>query len=81
MLLVKGQIQVGDSSFQPKASPEIPVAGDPDNTGPTYAQLNGKAKAVLSDGSRPVRTFKVTIHGAPAQSYVNNQGKVIVTSP
>jgi hypothetical protein len=45
------------------------------------AGLNGKAEAVLSDGSRPVGTFKVTIHGAPEQSYVNNQGQVIVTSP
>jgi hypothetical protein len=38
--IIKGQIQVGDATFQQKASPAIPIAGDPDNPGPTYAQLN-----------------------------------------
>lgn len=43
------------------------------------AGLNGKAKAVLADGSTPKGTFAVTINEAPAQSYVNNSGKVVTT--
>lgn len=41
------------------------------------AGLNGKAKAVLEDGSRPAGTFKVTITSAPQQSYVTDSGQVI----
>jgi hypothetical protein len=44
------------------------------------AGLNGKAKAVLSDGSLPHGTFTVTIHAAPAQTYVNNNGQIVTTS-
>lgn len=43
------------------------------------AGLNGKAAAVLADGSKPHGTFAVTINSAPAQSYVNNQGQVVTT--
>jgi hypothetical protein len=44
------------------------------------AGLNGKAKAILSDGSKPRGTFNVKITHAPAQSYVNNNGQVVTTS-
>jgi hypothetical protein len=43
------------------------------------AGLNGKAKAVLADGRRPVGRFRITIHSAPQQSYVNAQGQVVNT--
>ncbi|MGI8855801.1 MAG: hypothetical protein ACR2JW_08620 [Thermomicrobiales bacterium] len=46
--IVKGQIQVGNNAFQPKASPAIPIAGDPDNPGPTYAQLRTSAASLLA---------------------------------
>jgi hypothetical protein len=42
------------------------------------AGLNGNAKAVLSNGSAPRGTFKVTVHSKPEQSYVTASGKVIV---
>ncbi len=45
--IVKGQIQVGDASFQAKDPPALPIAGDPDNPGPTYQQLGTTAKALL----------------------------------
>jgi hypothetical protein len=41
------------------------------------AGLNGKAKAVLPDGSAPHGTFAVHVGTAPAQSYVNNNGQII----
>ena len=44
------------------------------------AGLNGKAKAVLSDGSLPHGTFTVNISHAPAQTYVNNNGQIVTTS-
>jgi len=44
------------------------------------AGLNGKAKAVLADGSLPHGTFTVSISNAPAQTYVNNNGQIVTTS-
>ncbi len=44
------------------------------------AGLNGKAKAVLSNGSLPHGTFTVNISNAPAQTYVNNNGQIVTTS-
>ena len=41
------------------------------------AGLNGKAKAVLSNGSAPHGTFAVHVGHAPAQSYVNNDGQIV----
>jgi hypothetical protein len=41
------------------------------------AGLNGKAKAVLADGSQPEGTFSVHISSGPQQSYVNNQGHIV----
>ena len=41
------------------------------------AGLNGKAKAVLADGSQPEGTFSVHVGSTPQQSYVNNQGQIV----
>lgn len=42
------------------------------------ADLFGKARAVLADGSRPRGTFSVEISHTPTQSYVSNSGKLVV---
>ncbi len=55
--LTTGQVQIGDSAFQPMPSPAIPIAGDPDNPGPTYAQLNGKDKALFDGAPRQTGNF------------------------
>ena len=44
------------------------------------AGLNGKARAVLADGSAPHGTFAVVIHSTPAQTYVNGSGQIVTTS-
>jgi hypothetical protein len=44
------------------------------------AGLNGKAKAVLSNGRLPEGRFTVTIHNAPAETYVDNNGQIVTTS-
>jgi hypothetical protein len=41
------------------------------------AGLNGKAKAILTNGSAPHGTFAVKVKTAPAQSYVNNNGQIV----
>ena len=42
------------------------------------AGLNGKAKAVLSDGSTAARHVRrQRVDSAPAQSYVNNNGQIV----
>jgi hypothetical protein len=43
------------------------------------AGLNGKAKAVLANGSAPKGTFAVDVGNAPAQSYVNNNGQIVTS--
>ena len=46
--ITQGQIQTGDATFMPQAPPAIPIAGDPDNPGPTYAGLAPKAKTLFA---------------------------------
>jgi hypothetical protein len=41
------------------------------------AGLNGKAKAVLADGSKPRGRFAVIIQRRPAQAFVTDSGKVV----
>jgi hypothetical protein len=45
--LITGKMQMGNDSFQSRAPAAIPIAGDPDSPGPTYATLNGKASELL----------------------------------
>ena len=37
--IIKGQVQIGDNTFQPLAPPNIAIAGDASNPAPTYAGL------------------------------------------
>jgi hypothetical protein len=45
------------------------------------AGLNGKAKAVLANGTQPHGTFTVFVSSRPQQSYVNNKGQIVVVPP
>lgn len=45
--IITGKIQTGNASFEDRPSPAIPIAGDPDNPGPMYAALGGKASGLL----------------------------------
>jgi plastocyanin len=52
--LVTGQLQTGDAAFESRSPAEIPVAGDPDDTGgPTYAAL-AKVLASATPTTGPV---------------------------
>jgi hypothetical protein len=46
--LITGLQQMGNSAFQQRAAATIPIAGDPDNPGPTYAGLGTTAAALLN---------------------------------
>lgn len=37
--MVTGKVQVGNDMFETRTPARVPVAGDPDNTGPTYAEM------------------------------------------
>lgn len=43
------------------------------------ADLNGRATAVLANGSKPGGTFDVTISNTPQQTYVNGGGQIVPT--
>src|SRR5215510_7983759 len=69
--LVRGQVQIGDATFQPLSPPAIPIAGDPDNTGPTYAQLATTARPLFD--AAPDHT------GAYTQAAVSASGSIAVS--
>jgi len=41
--LITGKLQAGDNTFQTLLPAAIPIAGDPDNIGPTYASISANA--------------------------------------
>jgi hypothetical protein len=41
--LITGKLQAGDNTFQQLQPAAIPIAGDPDNIGPTYASISANA--------------------------------------
>ena len=50
--LISGKLQVGDNTFDAQESPAIPIAGDPDNPGPTYLALQTTASTLPSPPPR-----------------------------
>ncbi len=58
--LISGRLQAGNTIFQPITAAAIPVAGDPDNPGPTYAQIGSSGfttAAASAVGSPTVRAL------------------------
>ncbi len=52
--LVKGRAQVGDNAFQPRSASSVPVGGDPNNPGPTYASFARLIESRAEARSGPV---------------------------
>jgi hypothetical protein len=65
--LVRGQIQTGDTQFEPRMPPNIPIAGDPTNTSPTYRQLATTASSLLNPAPSKPGTFITTFIDAQGQ--------------
>lgn len=59
--LIRGRIQFGDNLFVSKPPPNIPIAGDPGNAGPTYATLAGRASGILASAPNKVGGAITTI--------------------
>jgi len=64
--LITGQLQLGDNTFSQGSPAGIPVAGDPDNLGPTYASINAN-KTMLLDPSGSAT-------GTPTTKALNSAG-------
>jgi hypothetical protein len=64
--MIRGRVQFGDDTFVSKPPPEIAIAGDPSNAGPTYATLGGRASGILA--LAPVQT------GAPVTTVMSATG-------
>ncbi|MDQ6906726.1 MAG: hypothetical protein M3176_07860, partial [Chloroflexota bacterium] len=62
--LITGKLQVGDAAFQQMQPAAIPIAGDPNNPGPTYAQLGVAAVSLLAPATARIGGFVTTIVGA-----------------
>ena len=71
--IVKGQVQVGDATFQGQAPPAIPIAGDPDNPSPTYATLATKAVSLLAAAQSKV--------GSHVTATISDKGDVTNGTP
>jgi len=62
--LITGKVPVSDAAFQQAQPATIPIAGDPNNPGPTYAQLGTVAASLLAPATAKIGGFVTTIVGA-----------------
>lgn len=58
--LVMGRMQTGDTRFTDRPSPSVPIAGDPDGGGLTYALLSTKGQALLALGPRQLGGYRLS---------------------
>ncbi len=67
--LTGDEIQIGDAATRYQPAPDLPIAGDPDNPGPTYAQLRVRALALFNPATpQPV--------GSPVTTVVDASGNL-----
>ncbi|MDQ6601919.1 MAG: DUF4352 domain-containing protein, partial [Chloroflexota bacterium] len=72
--IVKGEIQTGDATFQSSVPPAIPVAGDPDNVGPTYATLSSKGKPLFDAAPQQTGNYAQAVLSSAGDISVSNAG-------
>ncbi len=65
--MVRGKIQTGDTTFEDRTPPNIPIAGDTDNPSPTYLQLATTASSLLAPAQQKNGGF-VTV-------FISDQGQ------
>ncbi len=71
--MIRGRVQMGDNTFVSKPPPNIPIAGDPSNAGPTYATLAGRASGILAPASAQT--------GAAVTNFMDGVGNISQGSP
>jgi len=64
--LLSGRVQIGDTQFEQRQPAAVPIAGDPDNIFPTYADLQTMTPKAAQD-TMPVTTLLTP--GAPPAQY------------
>jgi hypothetical protein len=62
--MIRGRVQFGDNTFVSKPPPNIPIAGDPSNAGPTYATLGGRASGILAPAAQQTGAPVTTVMSA-----------------
>ncbi len=77
--LITGQLQMGNTNFERRAPANIPIAGDPDNAGPTYAGLGTNGAALFAAATPHVPTERN--FGAIVETRVAADGTVTTTQP
>ena len=69
--LLSGKVQVGDTQFEQRQPAHVPIAGDPDNPFPTYADLQSVTARVAQDDTPVTMLLKP---GEPATQYAARVG-------
>jgi hypothetical protein len=72
--ILRGQLQLGDATFQPKPLPSIPLAGDLDSPGPTWAQLAARVQALCGSAVRQPTGYVQTLITVSGEITVTNAG-------
>ena len=71
--MIRGRVQMGDNSFVSKPPPNIAIAGDSSNAGPTYATIGDHASGILAPASPQA--------GAPVTTTMDAVGNISQGSP
>lgn len=77
--LITGKQQNGDATFQPRDPAKVPVAGDPDNPFPTYADL-GKLQGAEQNNSGKAVTKQVKPDGTTATFDTKNDPQAVTAA-
>lgn len=77
--LITGKMQVGDSAFQSRTAAAIPIAGDSDNVGPTYAGVGAKGVSLFAPATPLIPTDRQL--GAIVGTTVAADGTVATVQP
>ncbi len=73
--MVAGRIQTGDAISDAMAPPTIPIAGDADNPGPTYAQLGDRARQILDAAPRQTGDYARAALSGSGELSVSDAGQ------
>jgi hypothetical protein len=78
--MIRGQLQTADATFENRTPPAIPIAGDLDNPGPTYAALASKGKALLDAAPKQVGNATQAVVSATGDISVGTMGPTTATT-
>ena len=77
--LITGREQVGDATFQQFPPAAIPVAGDPNNAGPTYAQIGASGLTTASASAVGQPTTRALSSAGAAGTFAAGGGDASAT--